>query len=582
MVRRFAAAAIVLVGLGAGAVLFASPASAHATVVGSSPVDGSRLQSVPATVEIDFDQSVSIGGNIGYLHVINQAGQRVDLGSTVHPDGDASKIQTRLKSGLGDGTYTGSFRIISADSHPVSGAIRFVVGNGALAAALALPSTVNPTVSVIFDVVRWVGFTGFALLAGGWLMFSVWPSGRDDRRARSVVWIGWLVSVAGAVAEVVVQGTYAAGLGPSTLFNWGLIDATLHTDYGLAHAWRLIALGALGAVLGLLLRWIADPPHPAVLVDELDDEDYDPPLRPRLEIVGGLLMIAIAVTFALSGHATSEHPQWLATTSDTLHVLAMGVWVGGLVMLLACVLPRREPDELAVAMPAFSRAAFVSVTTLAVTGTYQAFLGVGTLRALIDTSYGQLVLVKIGLFCALIGLGNLGRVAVQRHWGRIPVAYAMTEAPMISEPTPAEVVRRLRRSVGIEAVLAATVLGFTAVLIAEAPGTAALITQDSRPQTTTVQISSVRTAAITLSSRRTGDLTVTVVLSQGAAPQKVTATAALPAKQLGPVAIPLAGSASGYSASSVLFPSAGSWLITLTVQTSQFDSSVAQAQFTIH
>ncbi len=134
--RRFLAALFVLLGL---ALLSAQSASAHATVAGSNPVDGSRLTTAPKTVEIDFDQAVSIGTNVGYLHVIDQSGKRVDTGSTEHPGGDASKIEVALSSGLGDGTYTASFRIISADSHPVAGAIRFVVGNGALATTFVAP-----------------------------------------------------------------------------------------------------------------------------------------------------------------------------------------------------------------------------------------------------------------------------------------------------------------------------------------------------------------------------------------------------------------------------------------------------------
>ena len=122
------------------------------------------------------------------------------------------------------------------------------------------------------------------------------------------------------------------------------------------------------------------------------------------------------MTFAVSGHATSEHPRWLATTSDSLHLLAMSAWVGGLAYLLIALLPRREPDELRRALPVFSWVAYVSVATLAITGTYQAWLGVGSWRALVVTTYGQLVLVKIALFLALIAIGNLSRQVVARRW----------------------------------------------------------------------------------------------------------------------------------------------------------------------
>ncbi|MBV9593039.1 MAG: copper resistance protein CopC/CopD [Actinobacteria bacterium] len=562
-----------LLGLG---LAFAPAASAHATVVGSTPVDGSRLSAAPSSVTIDFDEAVTIGGRIGYLHVVDQAGRRVDTGATTHPGGDASKITVALRGGLGDSTYTASFRIVSADSHPVAGAVRFLVGNGSFAAVSSSgPSATNGVTSKTYDVIRWVSFAGLALLGGAWLMFSVWPAGRDDRRARRLVWSGWGLTVFGSVAELLVQGPYAAGSGLGTIGQWALLDATLHTTFGLAHTLRLIALGVVAVVLSSLLRTIWRS-------------------RGHLEEVGALLVLGVALSFAASGHAASEHPEWLAVTSDTVHLIAMTAWIGGLAYLLVAVLPRRESEELGYALPVFSVVAYASVAALAITGTYQAWLGVGSWRALVLTTYGQLVLVKIGLFLALLGLGNASRLAVQRRWGsvsrRVPVAYAMTDE--FDDPDPdAEFepvieagpeFTRLRRVVLVEVALAAVVLGVTGVLVAQPPGAAALISIDSRPQTMHAALGNGRTATITLSSARHGELSVDVTLSSGPAPQSISATAALPAKQLGPVAIPLKASGRSYSASAVLFPAAGRWVITLTVRTSQFDSTVAAVKVSLH
>ena len=579
-VRAVLVALAILFGL---SLVLAPSASAHATVVGSDPVDGSRLKAAPTSVTVDFDQSVSIGGSIGYLHVIDQVGRRVDTGTTTHPGGDASKIMATLKSGLGDGTYTASFRIISADSHPVAGAVRFVVGNGSFAAAVSAPSTVDGLTSKLFQTIRWIGFAGLALLGGSWLMFTVWPDGRDDRRARRLVWTGWWLAVVGTVLELLIQGPYDAGSGPSAVRHWTLLDATLHTNFGLAHSLRLIALGVGAALLGTLLRQVSRT-------------------RAHLEEVGALLVAGIAVTWAASGHAATEKPEWLSITSDTVHLLSMAAWAGGLVYLFACVLPRSEPFELQRALPMFSRVAYVSVALLAVTGTYQAWLGVGSWRALAITTYGQLVLVKIALFVGLLALGNLSRRAVQRQWGGIPVAYALTdefaeldEAELDESESESEsesedeydaelivATTRLRRVVIVETVLAAFVLAATAVLVAEPPGAAALITVDSRPQTIKAALGDGRTASVTLSTRRHGEVNVTVALSAGAPPQSITATAALPAKQLGPINLPLAPAAGSYSASAVLFPSAGQWVITLTVRTSEFDSTVTNLTATLH
>src|SRR6201999_1169053 len=107
-------------------------------------------------VTITFDESVGLSG-VGYLKVVNEQGTSVSIGSGSHPNGDGTKVTTTLRTGLGDGTYIASYRVISADSHPVGGTIRFVVGNGALAPIPAQKSVVNRSTSVVFDVARWVG-----------------------------------------------------------------------------------------------------------------------------------------------------------------------------------------------------------------------------------------------------------------------------------------------------------------------------------------------------------------------------------------------------------------------------------------
>jgi copper transport protein len=568
-------------GLLGGGLLFATSASAHATIVATDPIDGSRLTTVPTAVTITFDQPVGLG-SIGYLHVINQTGARVDTGTATHPGGDGTKVAATLKSGLGDGTYTASYRVVSADSHPVAGALRFVVGNGALTAGPSLTgSATNSVTSKVFDAVRGLAFGALALLGGAWLMLTVWPAGRDDRRARVLVWTGWWGSVALGVGELIIQGPYDAGADLSKITSWSLLDATLHTDFGVAHSLRLIALGVLAPVLGSLLRGSQR-------------------VRTGLEELAGLLIVGVAVTFAVSGHATSEHPRWLATTSDSLHLLAMSAWVGGLAYLLIALLPRREPDELRRALPVFSWVAYISVATLAITGTYQAWLGVGSWRALVVTTYGQLVLVKIALFLGLIAIGNVSRQVVARRWSgvraRVPVAYAMTDVSDLDEsvdlddepPVERAEVKGLVRGVLAEVLIAAVVLGTTAVLVAQPPGQAALAIQDERPHTVTTKIADGRTARITVSTQRHGPVSVTVDLGSGPAVTTLVATAALPAKQLGPVAIPLAKSGttgtggSVYAASSVLLPAAGSWVITLTVSTSQFDTTVASATVVLH
>jgi copper transport protein len=571
-VRRRLAALLVLLGatLGAGFVL-AGAASAHASVVVTDPADGSRLKSAPAVVTVTFDEPVGLGG-AGYLHVTDQSGRRVDAGAVFHPGGAGAKIADKLKPGLGDGTYTGSFRVISADSHPVAGTMRFVVGNGVLSAAAGTTSTVNHTTNAVFDIVRWVSFAGFALLGGAWLLLTVWPQGRDDRRAGQIVWTGWAAMALGALGELLLQGPYTAGTGLSQVADWSLIDGTLHTDFGQAHCARLLLLGAVAWLLGWALQ---------------GERRRSPVEHALWPLAGGL-----ALSFSLVGHPQTTSPRALSVAADSLHLLAMAAWLGGLALLVAAVLPRREPDELRAALPVFSRVAFGSVTVLAVTGTYAAWRGIGTVHAIFTTTYGLLVVVKVGLFIGLLVLGNFSRVLIQRRFARVPVAYAMTDAvlaepgsadgadePPGDEPSGPVAMERLRRSVVVEIVLAIAVLAATSVLVDQPRGKEAIATRELRPASATGGLGDGRDVTVTVTPGRHGTVATDVVISSGHEPQKVTATATLPAKQLGPIPVPL--TANGplvYAASGINLPVAGTWVFTIIVTDSKFDATAEQVK----
>ncbi len=515
----------------------AGPASAHATVVSSDPVDGSRLKAAPAVVTVTFDESVGLG-SVGYLHVTDQSGRRVDAGAAYHPGGDGAEIADKLRPGLGDGTYTASFRVVSSDSHPVAGTVRFVVGNGVLSASAVAGATVDHATNLAFDVVRWLSFAGFALLAGAWLVLTVWPQGRDDRRARAIVWIGVGGAAFGAVAELLLQGPYTAGTGLSGMFNWSLIDGTLHTSYGQYHSARLLLLGLVAGLLGASLQAVEH--------------------RARAEGFAWLLGGGIALTFAAVGHAATTSPMALSVAADLLHVSAMAAWLGGLVMLLGAVLPRDEPDELRAVLPLFSRVAFTSVVVLGSTGAYAAWRGVGTVHAIFTTTYGLLVVGKVVLFVGVLLVGNLSRVAVQRRY-----------------------VERLRRSVIVEVALAVGLLAATSVLVAQPRGKEAVAVARSRPASATAALGGGRTVTVTIDPGRHGTVVVSVEMSAGTQPVQVTATAALPAAQIGPIAMDLTADGRDlYGASGVVLPAAGNWVITIVVTDSEFEAIAAQA--TVH
>jgi copper transport protein len=122
------------------------------------------------------------------------------------------------------------------------------------------------------------------------------------------------------------------------------------------------------------------------------------------------------------------------------------------------------------------------------------------------------------------------------------------------------------------------VLVATSVLVAQPRGKEAVAIQQQRPVSASAPLGGGRTATVTIEPGRHGLVTATVALSPGAPASAVTATATLPAKQLGP--IPMELSANGahlYGASGINLPVAGRWVITLVVTTSPTDAVTTSA-----
>jgi copper transport protein len=570
-VRRWVRFWLVLCAVGAALVLLASPAAAHAVVVSSNPADGSRLASAPARVAIRFDEPVGL--DVGYLRVVDSTGRRVDSGPANHPAGDGTAIAVALRSGLGDGSYLASYRVTSADSHPIAGSIRFVVGDGPLTGGSGSTGSApdDRSVTALLATSHWLSFAGVGVVGGSWLIFWLWPAGRRQIGVRRLIWTGWTAAVLGAVGEFLLQGPYAAGTGIGSAWRPSLIDATLHADPGQLLSVRVVLIGLLGGVLTMLFggsRRMAWVPEAAAVIGA-----------------------GIVVTFAASGHSQSADPRWLAVLVNALHLTAMVLWLGGLTVLLTAALSWRRSDrpvegsagraagagkaaragdradlaELSAGLPVFSRVALGCVSTLAITGTIQAWREIGTAGAITGTRYGQLVLAKVTLFLALVSLGYLAR--------RVLHARSVGRSSLL----------RLRRTLLVEVTVGAVVLAVTGVLISQPPGKVALAAAHARPRSATVAVSASSRVVVGIDPGVHGTVQLTITVDGGAKPSKVTASVSLPAQLLGPFPVQLrAAGSNSYSGSGVILPAAGLWQVSVTVQTSEFDSTTAVATVRVY
>ena len=373
----------------------AAPASAHATLERTDPSDGSVLAVQPAVIAAQFDESVGVSADS--LRVFSPTGQRVDNGTTTHGAQD-NIITISLRSGLGNGTYTAAWHVISADSHPVSGAFSFSIGAPS-------KTSVNPTAivtrastfqGVAFGVARWAAYLAFALLAGTIVFLALcWPKGATARGSFRMIVIGWTTLVASSVVQLLLQGVYASGLPLSRAFDPSVIQSTTATRFGTTIEIRLLILAVIA-------------PAVTIGVQRLTDARFGSRMRSAALALLGTM--GLAATWAATGHASTGIQVPISVVSDILHLSAMAVWLGGLAMLVLVVLRAPEkPKQAAAAVNRFSTVALTCVCIMIGTGTYQAWRDVGSLHVLFDEAYGRLILVKITGLLLLIGLGYYAR-----------------------------------------------------------------------------------------------------------------------------------------------------------------------------
>ena len=148
---------------------FASPAAAHAELLNTTPANGAQLSNPPTEIQMRFTESVNL----------QQDGIRlVDGGGAVVPTPDPTveggTVLWPMPTDLPDGAYVVTFRVVSADGHPISGAFSFGVGTAttavtdSAAGGVTAGTTVSGATTAPWSVVtsRLAGYVAFALFAG--------------------------------------------------------------------------------------------------------------------------------------------------------------------------------------------------------------------------------------------------------------------------------------------------------------------------------------------------------------------------------------------------------------------------------
>jgi copper transport protein len=561
----------------------AATAQAHAILEGTSPARGVVIKSEPKLVMFRFNEAVE--SSFGSVRVYDAKGNQVEAGSVSHPRGQNS-VAIGLKSHLPEGSYTATYRVISADSHPVSGGFVFSIGKPgatpATVAQLTAQDKVGRATQIGFGIARAVTYAAIAFAVGAlaflmliWLPALRSVAGGDirwleasekfSRRLHNFVLLGLAAGLVSEACQLVLQG--ATGTGGTF---WNAIDGTVlrevvHTRFGSIHLLDLIAF-AVFLALAAPRGWAPVLRPASVGATGLAAQRFG-----RIDLVAmGALCAFLVLSPALAGHASTQSPTGLLIPTDVLHVAAVSIWVGGLAVLVA-ILPAAtralDPPErtrlLAAILLRFSPIALAAVCAILVSGLVQGYVHVRSVDNLVNTGYGRAVLAKMLLLAALIALG-----AYNRQRG-VPRLKALVEVG----GSPGAAGLALRRSLRAEVALLAVVIGVTSMLVSYAPPTAA----SSGPFSTTKSLGPLE-LQMTVDPATTGTNVMHFYLlnakdgSQFTGSKGFDVLMSLPQKKIGPLKADARNAGPGhYVALGATFVPGGKWKVQIIDRVSQFD-----------
>ena len=387
-----------------------SHVGAHATLLRSDPVDGATLDKAPTQINLWFDEAIS--PKFSSMQLFDADSQLIPVRSIQTDPTDSSALIVALPE-LSDGVYTILWKVLSeTDGHFSQGLVVFGIGAEANpTATTAVPEADVPPLPEV--VLRWLNFSLLAGLIGA-LAVSRYILIIDARTAATGLVL--FRAKRRALKQILDFALLWALLG--FLINCGLLvwqtrnlAATFPTGLPMTEvAEQILSQTRWGQI------WLARQTSQLLIMAALAWLQISSQREGFLHLpawrLSALLVILLTLLQALTGHAAALRDNAsLAVIVDMIHLLAAGVWVGGLLTLglsFGLLLHSDLGSAIILARATwkpFGQVAVISFGLLVITGLYSTGRQVASLDALLTTTYGQMLLTKLSV---IIGVSFIG------------------------------------------------------------------------------------------------------------------------------------------------------------------------------
>ena len=376
-------------------------ASAHPFLLDSEPGQGQNAPAGTTQIITNYSEAVEIG--FSELRVYDANGNQIDNKDTAYNNGETSLIVTTPP--LEDGVYTITSKVLSKiDGHLVQAAIVFGVGDVKIDSSLLEKQENSETTFIPESIARFPGLVGQTIVLGGVIVsITIWSS--QQTRFREVF--------ADINEQFKVKFSKIIGIGVIATFASNFIMLGVQT-------WRLETspLDVIGTTFGTtwLIRMII-----TIIIIGLwfwMEKKNEITIKGQIPLLIASLILIATTTMMGHGASTELEAPWIL---DYSHNLLSSIWIGGVIFFAFVALPTITKTENSIKekitlslIPRFSGLFIIAIGILIITGPTLLWFLDDNVASLTDSTYGKLILIKIGIAAVMIAFGGLYQVKFMR------------------------------------------------------------------------------------------------------------------------------------------------------------------------
>ena len=429
----------------------------HAYISVSTPNALESLSSPPSEVDVVFSDPVDV--TYSHIKVIDPNGNQVQNNDLHYTNSDHTGLGISLKSGIPNGVYTVSTKVLDqTDGHVTTPG--FVFGVNAKVSANSQPSSdITNEISIPDAIARFPTLVGQVIVVGvaaatlwlwkpianvQWLRESVLESRKlIDKKMASWTLIGSILLVISDFGMILAEAN-AIGSG---------LDNALATNFGSTIILRLIMSAIL---LGISV----------VIYRRTRNGNKIP-----ISFVWALFIIGLGTLFTTSlvGHGAAVGG-WYATLLDFVHNVVASLWIGGVFYLAFLIFPvlkqlknnRTFLSVVSILIPRFSTLTVSLLGVVAITGPFLLYVLENDMSLTLASTYGKILIVKLLIAAALIFAGAYTQLVTAKKISKLLTTSVQSNGASRSEISSLE--SKSYKILKIEAILGIALLASVAVL----------------------------------------------------------------------------------------------------------------------